>query len=290
MKLVVKFNLVFVIVFLIGFAASGYLSWQVLKNNAREEIVQNARIMMEAALAVRNYTNTQVKPLLAAQMKYEFLPQSVPAYSAQETFDVLRASYPEYIYKEAALNPTNPRDRATDWETDIVNQFRHSPETSEVIGTRDTPQGASLFLARPIQIKSPGCLQCHSTVEAAPHTMIARYGNANGFGWQLQEVIGAQIVSVPMSVPMERAEKTFVLFMSSLAGVFAFIFVALNALLIALVIRPVNRLAGIADEVSLGNLEAGELEAHGKDEISRLTQSFGRMRKSLVQAFRMIEE
>ena len=290
MKLLLKFNLVFVVVFLCGFAATGYLSYQVLQKNAREEIVQNARIMMEAALAVRDYTNTQIKPLLSTQMRYEFLPQSVPAYAAQESFNTLRANYPEYIYKEAALNPTNPRNRAADWEADVVTMFRNSPDTSEMIGTRDTPQGPSLYLARPIRIKSPGCLQCHSTVDAAPHTMIARYGNANGFGWQLDEAIGAQIVSVPMSVPIERAEKTFVLFMSSLAGVFAFIFIALNVLLIGLVIRPVKQLARIADEVSLGNMEAGDLTAHGKDEIAQLTQSFGRMKKSLVQAFKMIEE
>ena len=290
MKLVVKFNLVFVVVFLAGFAASGLLSWQVLQNNARDEIVQNARIMMEAALAVRTYTNTQIKPLLATQMKYEFLPQSVPAYGAQETFETLRQNHPEYIYKEATLNPTNPRDRATDWEADVVNLFRNVADRPELIGMRDTPQGESLYLARPIRIKSPGCLQCHSTVDAAPKTMIARYGNANGFGWQLDEVIGAQIVSVPTSVPFERAKQTFMLFMGSLAGVFAFIFIALNLLLNALVIRPVNRLARVADEVSLGNLEAGDLEADGRDEIAQLTQAFGRMKKSLVQAFRMIEE
>ncbi|MCB1887053.1 MAG: DUF3365 domain-containing protein [Rhodocyclaceae bacterium] len=290
MKLVVKFNLVFLVVFLLGFAASGVVSWQVLQQNAREEVVQNARIMMEAASAVRSYTNTQIKPLLATQMKYEFLPQSVPAYGAQETFETLRKDHPEYAYKEATLNPTNPRDRASDWEADIVHAFRNDSTLTEQIGLRETPQGESLFMARPIQIKSPGCLQCHSTVEAAPQTMIARYGNANGFGWQLDEIIGAQVVSVPTTVTFARAKETFTVFMGSLAGVFAFIFIALNLLLNALVIRPVNKLAKVADEVSLGNLEAGELEASGRDEISQLTQAFGRMRKSLVQAFQMIED
>ncbi|MCB1958132.1 MAG: DUF3365 domain-containing protein [Rhodocyclaceae bacterium] len=290
MKLVVKFNLVFLVVFLLGFGASGLISWQVLQQNARDEVLQNARIMMEAASAVRAYTNTQIKPLLATQMKYEFLPQSVPAYGAQETFETLRKDHPEYGYKEATLNPTNPRDKASDWEEEIVRSFRNDPTLPELSNLRQTPLGESLFLARPIQIKSPGCLQCHSTAEAAPQTMIARYGGANGFGWQLDEIIGAQVVSVPTTVTFNRAKETFTVFMGSLAGVFAFIFIALNLLLNALVIRPVNRLAKVADEVSLGNLEAGELEATGRDEISQLTQAFGRMRKSLVQAFQMIED
>jgi protein-histidine pros-kinase len=32
--------------------------------------------------------------------------------------------------------------------------------------------------------------------------MIAIYGTNNGFGWKENEIVGAQIVSVPMSVPL----------------------------------------------------------------------------------------
>lgn len=289
MKLIVKFNLVLLLVFALGFAATGYFSHDMLQRNAREEIVQNARIMMEAALATRTYTNKQIKPLLANQMQYEFLAESVPAYAAHETFAALQTKYSDYAYKEATLNPTNPRDRATDWEADLVNIFRQDPARGEMIGVRDTPQGPSLYLARPIQIKDPGCLQCHSTVAAAPKTMIDKYGTANGFGWNLEEVIGTQVVSVPMEVPVARADKAFKVFMASLAGVFVFIFIAMNIMLAALVTRPVKRLAAIADEVSLGNMEAPEFETRGQDEIAVLAQSFGRMRKSLVQAFKLLE-
>ena len=61
-------------------------------------------------------------------MKYSFLPQSVPAYSANEYFKQLRKKFPDYSYREATLNPTNPVNRATDWEADIVRYFRQSPE------------------------------------------------------------------------------------------------------------------------------------------------------------------
>ena len=80
--------------------------------------------MMEAALASRNYTNTQIKPLLETQLKYVFLPQTVPAYAATEQFNDLRKTHQDYAYKEATLNPTNPRDRASDWEADVVQIFR----------------------------------------------------------------------------------------------------------------------------------------------------------------------
>jgi HAMP domain-containing protein len=56
------------------------------------------------------------------------------------------------------------------------------------------------------------------------------------------------------------------------------------------VIRPVTRLSRIADEVSLGNLDAPEFMSKGKDEIAILAGSFSRMRTSLVQAMKMLGE
>jgi protein-histidine pros-kinase len=223
-------------------------------------------------------------------MKYTFLPQSIPAYSAAEVLRGLRTKFSDYAYKEAAHNPTTPRNRAVDWETDIVTQFRNGGERAEVIGERETPTGRSLYIARPIQIKDPGCLPCHSTVEAAPKTMVERYGTANGFGWQLNEVIGAQVVSVPTEVPLRRAQAAYRTFMLSLTGVFLFIGLALNLMLLAMVIRPVTRLSRLADEVSLGNMDVPDFHARTRDEIGVLADSFNRMKKSVVQAMKMLGE
>jgi len=290
MKLIVKFNLVFIVVFLLGLAAVGTVSNELLQKNARDEIVLNARLVMESALATRTYTSTQVGPLLQTQMKYSFLPQSIPAYAATEVFNGLRKTFPEYAYKEAVLNPTNPRNRANDWEADIVNQFRSALDKPETVGERDTPNGKSFYIARPMQIKAEACLSCHSTVDAAPKTLIDKYGPANGFGWKLNEVIGAQIVSVPTEVPIARANAAFKTFMVSLTVVFAFIFIALNLMLWYMVIRPVTRLSKFADQVSQGDdMDVPDFAVGSSDEIGVLTQSFNRMKKSLFQAMKMLD-
>lgn len=289
MKLLLKFNLVFIVIFAVGLAAAAYLSWNLLERNARDEIAENARLMMEAALATRGYTSKQVQPLLATQLKYTFLPQSVPAYSATEVFNDLRANFPEYSYKEAALNPTNPRDRAVEWETDIINQFRNTGSTHDIVGERETPTGSSFYVAKPLKITNAACLTCHDTPAVAPATMIERYGSANGFGWKLNDVIGAQIISVPTSVPLARATKAFRVFMWSITGVFVAIGVVLNLMLFAMVIHPVSRLSKIADKVSLGDADAPEFEKKSSDEIGVLVESFGRMRKSLDRALAMLE-
>src|SRR5262250_3854942 len=141
MKLLLKFNLVLLVVFAIGLVTTGFVCRRLLQQNAKAEIMENARIMMEAAVAVRTYTATQIKPLLETQIKYTFLPQSVPAYSANSYFSQLQKKFPDYSYKEATLNPTNPVNRATDWEADLIQEFRKVHEKTEIIGERDTPNG-----------------------------------------------------------------------------------------------------------------------------------------------------
>ena len=289
MKLLFKFNLVFLLIFAAGLAATARVSWTLLERNAREEIAESARLLMDTALAARAYTSTQVGPLLDTQMKYSFLPQSVPAYSATEVFNDLRKKHTEYGYKEAVLNPTNPRDRAADWEADIVTQFRGNKDMSELVGDRDTPTGRSFYVARPIRISNPACLRCHSTVDAAPKTMIERYGPANGFGWNLNEAVGAQIISVPTQVPLARAERAFTVFMGSIATVFVVIGVMLNLMLWAIVVRPIGKLSRFTDRVSLGELDIPEFERTSRDEIGTLARSIGRMRTSLVKAMKMLD-
>jgi protein-histidine pros-kinase len=289
MKLLLKFNLVFVLVFALGLAATGYVSWLLLERNAREEIAQNARLLMDTALATRTYTSAQVNPLLQTQMKYTFMPQSVPAYAATEVFNDLRKKHNEYVYKEAVLNPTNPRDRAVEWETDVIAQFRNNKDSVELIGDRETPSGGSFYVARPLRISNPACLSCHSTVDAAPKTMLERYGPANGFGWTLNEVVGAQIVSVPTDIPIKRAKQAFAFFMGSVGAVFIAIGIVLNLMLWALVIRPIGKLSQFADRVSLGELDIPEFKRASGDEIGALSRSIARMRTSMVQAMKMLE-
>ena len=289
MSLFVKFNLILMLVFSVALAPAGYISYNLLQKNARTQVIQNARIMMQTALATRTYTSKQVRPLLASRLDEEFLPQSVPAYSATEIFNYLREKYPEYSYKEATLNPTNPRDRTVEWEADIVNAFRGDQKLTEIIGERDGPLGRALYLSRPIQITDPACLSCHTTPEETPASVVKAYGTSGGYGWKLNEIIGAQIVAVPMAVPVAMAAVAFRTLLASLVGVFVFTLVFLNLLLYVVVIRPLKRLSEMADQVSTGNLDVPEIPVRGRDEVAVLTGSFNRMRISLVKALKMLE-
>jgi methyl-accepting chemotaxis protein len=290
MGLRLKFNLVLVVVFLAGFAAAGFVSRELLQENARDEVIRDARLMMEAAGSVRSYTVDQIRPHLIKQLDEVFLPQTVPAFAATETINTLRKKYTEYSYKEATLNPTNPRDRTLDWEADIVNRFRDHADLKEIVNERQSSNGRSLFIAKPIQISNPACLQCHNTAADAPPTMVKIYGDSNGFGWKHNEIVGAQLVSVPMEVPLLKAERAFTTFMASLAAVFVAVFIVLNIMLSWLIVRPIRKMSESADKISTGDFGEPEFKERGGDEVAVLGSSFNRMRRSLEKAMQMIGE
>jgi HAMP domain-containing protein len=289
MGLRTKFNLVLLVVFSLGLAITGYISYTLLQQNAQDEVLRNAGIIMEATQSMRDYTQNHVSPSLDYQPD-TFLAQSVPAFAATEMMNGLRKKYADYNYKEAVLNPTNLRDRAVEWETDIVTAFRNDTAKTELSGMRMSAAGQSLYLSRPIRVTEEGCLTCHSTADKAPPAMTAKYGNNNGFGWKLNEIIGAQVVSVPMALPVKNADRAFATFMASLSGVFVVLFVILNLMLSFLIVRPITDMSEAANEISTGNMDIAEFADKGSDEMALLAKSFNRMRRSLQKAISLIDE
>lgn len=290
MKLRAKVNLAMSTAFLVGFVLASAGAYKVLTDEAIESSARDARIMIEEAYATRSYTAESIKPLLEREMHVQFLPQSISSFAAQSTFRMVQKKLPEYSYREPALNPTNVNDRAIDWEADLINDFRNNPEKPETMTIRETPTGKFLTLAKPLKINSAACLSCHSTPEAAPPTMVALYGTQNGFGWKQGETVGAQVVSIPLSVPLQRAYNSLFLLMAAWIGVFLVVMVIVDQLLRALVVKPVVTISEMAGDVSMGKLDAPEYTRQSNDEIGSLAMSFNRMRRSLQNAMKMLDE
>jgi Protein of unknown function (DUF3365)/TIR domain len=272
-----KFNLAFVPILIGSICVAAIVICNQLRDNAQQEVLESAKLMLETTRASRTYTAQQITPLLERQQNQidktiqivrkalettekvadtskrqtllsvlsqlgpnnelaerEFHPQSIPFFAATEAFNYFRRTHPDYAYKEAALNPTNLRDRTVDWEADVVSIFRKNPTQTEFIGHRETPSGASLFVSAPIKVDDKSCLECHSTPDKAPAEMVKLYGNVNGFGWKEGDIVGAQIVSVPATVSEKIADDAFLSILAWLIGIAALIFGLVNASLLIL--------------------------------------------------------
>ncbi len=289
MKLLVKFNLVLFIVFGIGMYLIYSNAKTFLINSAKREVLNQAKLMSASASATKDYTDQQISPVLEKTPQHadNFLPQTIPFYAATVTFNYLRKIYPDYTLREAALNPTNLSDRATDWEADLINYFRNNPNKSEIVGERSTATGQALYVATPIAAQG-GCLHCHSQPSVAPAAMVKRYGSQNGFGWHPDEIVASQVISIPMSVPIRLANEGLRNLLISLGLIFLCTIAMIDLAMYLIVIRPLRRVSETADRISKGEVDLPPLEVKGKDEIAQVTASFNRMHTSLIKAFEML--
>jgi len=229
-KSIIKLNASILLSYIFAATVTAYFYHGLLEQNAHKQVSYQAELLLDQIDSIRTYTVEEIRPLTKQNnLDYaSFHPQSVPAYAATKIASDFSAKRPEYSYKEAVINPTNIRDRAAPWEVAIIEQFKLEQAEDFLSGTRWVEGVKSLYIAKPIQILNEACLECHSTPEAAPTAMIDKYGNKNGFGWKLGEVVGTRMLIVPFSLPSRLANNTFSTFIYILAGILFAILLAFN--------------------------------------------------------------
>ena len=211
MSLLTKFNLALIAVFTLALVPAGWLSHDLLQKSARTQVIENARIMMETALAVRTYTIKQIKPLLAPQLRDDVPPAVGPRLLGDGDLQRPPGDEPRVRLQGSDAQPDEPAQpdgRLGGRRRQGVPERRREARRSSA-SARRRRGGRSSSAARSGS-RTRGCLACHTTPgRARPRRRSEGYGPSNGFGWKLNEIIGAQIVSVPMSLPVKMADQAF---------------------------------------------------------------------------------
>src|SRR5690242_7543041 len=114
MSISLKFNIVMVAAFLAGLALAAFFINSITQATARRAVLSEAATMMAGVNSTIHYTDSRVTPLLARQMTVQFLPEGIPFFAAQQTFNLLSKEHPDYTFRQPAVNPTNPLDRPTE--------------------------------------------------------------------------------------------------------------------------------------------------------------------------------
>lgn len=285
-KLSTKFTLLLSLVFLSGIVLSGFILSHALMQKAQDQITSKGLILLETMNSIRSYTDARINPLLESQenQKEEFIAESIPSFAVRETFENLRLNkdYNNFFYKDATLDPTNVLDKADTFESQLVERFRNEPGTKEISGFRSRFQNNEKFfyIARPLTITQESCLRCHSTPNAAPKSQIASYGSKNGFGWKLNQVIGAQTIYVPAEQVLDNARRSFVIVIGIFIGIFALVILLINFLLKQNVIKPIKIMAKLAQKISDstdGSDKSEQFEPENLTEVARRADELGQL-------------
>lgn len=287
-----KFTLFLILIGLLGSglavsALSGHLNAQ-----AERAVKERAELILTATQAARNYTRDYIQPMLeqSPDRNEEFVRESVPNFAARTIFADFRQQnqeFRDFLYKEAAVNPTNPSDRADEFEHQLVLQLQARLPSSEgqVLSGYRTVNGEKLFyLARPLVMNDVKCLNCHGRPSDAPQHLLDMYGDRNGFGWQLNDIVATQMMYVPATRIFDRGRENLLAITNTLLGIFGALLLAVNLLLWRTVIRPLSLLTKTANRISscfihqrqmvpAGDRNLGHLVLR-RDEPGQLARSF----------------
>jgi HAMP domain-containing protein len=299
-KLGAKLTLILSLVFLLGIVASWAVLSRVIEQRAEAEVTARGLVLIEAMNSVRHYTTSLINPLLQDELAASatFIPESVPAFAAREVFETLRANpvYASYLYKEAADNPTNLRDLADPFESQLLAQFQADSALREQSGFTSRDGEHVFYSARPLVV-TESCIACHGDPADAPASLIATYGPDNGFGWEVGQPIAAQIIYVPASDVIGSAQLWLNVVMIVVIGVFGLVLLALNILVRRLVVRPVEAIAAMAQNISAGGwtpieaeLAAVERVAGRGDELGHTARVFEGMAREVYERERRLKE
>ncbi|MGF1513437.1 MAG: DUF3365 domain-containing protein [Elainellaceae cyanobacterium] len=236
-----------------------------LNSQAEQAVKERAEIFLTAMQAARNYTRDNIQPLLDQNADFadSFIQESIPNFAARTVladFQHQNPDFQSFFYKEAALNPTNPSDQSDRFEARIISQLkqRDAADPQEISGYRPV-EGENLFyLARPLMMTDISCLDCHGDPRNAPEALIKMYGDQNGFGWKLNDMVAAQMVYVPADRVFDRGRENLFTVTQTLLSSFAALFVAVNLLLWKTVVKPLKILTDTAKRISSCSIDQAQ--------------------------------
>jgi len=122
--------------------------------------------------------------------------------------------------------------------------------------------------------------------------MIEAYGSSNGFGWNMGDVIGSQIVYVPAQAVFSAGQQSAVLVTGIFVAIFALAAMAITVFFRRAVVRPLGGLTAATQALSRGNPDSEppasspekskipETAVHG-DEIVQLAERFDFMTREV---------
>lgn len=189
----------------VGGAYLQKLQQEILEQEARDRV----KIVLNFTHATRSYVEKKLRPALERELHGKILFEGMSATSVTHALiEIFRETMPNYVYKQAALNPLNLANQADDFETQLIKAFQQNLALSETTGYRQLNDQELFYFAQPVRVES-ACLQCHGQPQNVPKELTDKYGNTHGFAWKEGEIISALMLYVPTQDLRKQAATLF---------------------------------------------------------------------------------
>ena len=282
-----------IILILGGF--SGLLSYGLyrqLEDSLVDNVYEQSQIILAELEAIRTYVAETLRPKISSLVPSdEFVLEAMSTtFVSRQIMDRFHTTFPNFIYKRAAINPRNDNNRADSFESSILLRFANDNTLKEWQGI--VLRGKERFFVRmvPIHMDSP-CMRCHGDPGDAPARLVGLYGLQGGFGKKQGEIAGMDVLSFPVESAMIRIRHQVLAILGP--SILALV-VAIGLLIVLFRNLVVNRIGAVerffTEFVSDGSDLSRRIKSEQNDEIGQLCSGFNVMADKLSEIIKERDE
>lgn len=270
-----------------------YRTWSSTHEQMEELVEREGRIALEYNLAVREYVGEAIRPEMQRRVAPgEFVVEAMStSYIARSVFEKVQRKVPSYIIKFSSAAPRNPANQAGPEELEKLKFFREYPEITRWSGRIRLDGKDYLAHLSPMRV-TKACLQCHGRSEDAPASLVARYGSTAGFGLDLGDIAGMDVIAVPLDTVQAAMTSEIAAQLLTMGIWLVLLFGSIFATFQLLAGRRLTALArhfrAVADDQ--GGAMLAPAPVTGRDEISSLTASFNVLAERLRMFHASLEQ
>lgn len=236
-----KFTALLLAIYVVSLSLLTVVTYLIVRENAIREAALTGRLYLATFSAVKHYIAEELRPVFYTALPGRFIVQGMSrSFVASHVALRVQKDLPNYQYKNASLNATNPLNDADDFEKKIIARFADNRQIKEWRGFRSLGGGEFYGLAVAGDTFTADCLVCHGRPEDAPAELRERYGKKRGYNVRAGDLIDATFVYIPIGVPLAEARKVVLIFVG--------LYLLFGTVILSIVIRRFSKLYNRTDE------------------------------------------
>ncbi len=283
MSIRIRFLVLIAVLSLLATIGIAYASYTFNINSAKDEAKAKGKVVFDYLASSRAYFKAEQRPkILELLPRGHFVPELISGFAlTRGVAEAFQEKNPDYIFKQATVNPLHLDDKADKDDLVIIDTFKKQPNKSSHDGTMTKNGQLYYFLAAPIKVDSPRCLRCHGEPESAPEDVRTIYGTEHGYNWKVGDIASAYIVYVPLQHAISKAQKSALKLVGIGTGCIMVMMLILWYIFSMYVIKPLTLLEQRATEISLGKNLKEPIVSASDDEVGSLARAVDRLRISI---------
>jgi signal transduction histidine kinase len=267
----------------------------IISMNLRHQLITDtehkASLVLSQAEAIQAYVRQILRPSM-----YDLLPPDGFLLEAMSTSYVTRLIMSDlnergdqFRYRRVAQGARNPDYEADDFERALIARFAEDPSLTRLEEMTTRGDEDVFVAARPVRFDA-SCLHCHGDPAKAPRALIERYGDKRGFWRHDGELVGLDMVTMPVSGALGHIKGATVAFLSLFALGLAVFYLTIQIFFDRLVVVNLRRTTAVMRRYFPKEADAAPPTAGDAGEIEELHAGIEAFAARLREAHRHIED